>query len=222
MTSMKRIVYLFLFILIVFSASAQDQINMLNGKIIEGKVIDYDSNWVSINVIKRKKSVNRVLERSRVFSIIDSSRAEKILYIRDSTIGNAEPLEYITYFVIGEQDAYANFKPHWCNIGGFAFGLGVSMWDTYKKNGPFMNGFFQQEPGFVHLLSPFVYTIIASIPGITFKLSKISDRSFLLEESYRDGFGRIVKIKRRFGGLKFSLLGSASGVGLYFLAKGLK
>ena len=214
----------FILIALIFPllGASQDKINMLNGKIISGELIEYDSTYLTISILKKDKKETRMLDRSRVFSVTDSTGNEQILYIRDSTIGNAEPVDFMKYFVIGEQDAYAGFKPHLTNVGGFAFGLGISLFDTYKKDGDFFNGFFKDEPSFLHLLSPFVYTLIASLPGITFDLSKLSNRSYLLEEPYREGFARVVKIKRRFGGLKFSLLGSATGLGLYFLANAIK
>lgn len=216
---MYRLIAILIVLLSAPTLHGQSQLNMLNGKIHKGNLYGYDSSYVDFSFFRKGKEKRDLVDRYRVFSVIDSNGVESVLYIQDSMMGNPEPASLMKYFVAGEQDAYATFKPHLSNICGFAFGLGISFVDTYQKDGAFFNGFFKGSPGFAHLLSPFVYTIIAGFPGITFDLGKLSNRSYLLEDSYREGFARVVKNKRRFGGLKFSLLGSLTGLGIYGLAQ---
>lgn len=223
-----RSYYLTLFLLL-FSpllVSAQDKLTFLNGHVLEGKFLNYDTSYVEFSYQRRNKTKTEKFEAYRLYSITEASGKETVVYFQDSLVGNIWTPQEAMYFVHGQQDAQEGFKPHLANIGGFSFALGVSLWDTYKRqNGPsdgFFEGFFRSDPGIIHLLTPFVYTILVGLPGITFDLSKVSNRAYLLEETYRDGYIRVVKNKRKFGGLKFSLLGSATGLGLYFLGRAIQ
>lgn len=223
---MNRFTLFLASLLFPFLVQAQDKLTFLNGRTLEGHSLGYDTSYVQFQFNKRNKLRTEKFETYRLYSLTDSTGKETILYRQDSITGNIWTPTEAMYMVHGEQDAWTGFHPHLTHAGGFAFALGVSLFDTYKKQtGPtdgFFEGFFRSDPGIVHLLSPFLYTIIAGIPGITFDLSKVSNRTYLMEDAYREGYIRVVKNKRKFGGLKFSLIGSATGLGLYFLGKAIQ
>lgn len=224
---MNRLFFIIVFFTFFLQPNwAQDKLTFLNGQVLQGKSLSCDSSYVEFSFYKRKKSRTELFENYRLYSLTDSSGKETILYRQDSITGNVWTPTEAMYLVHGEQDALSYFKPHLSNVGGLAFALGVSLFDTYEKqtgpNDGFFEGFFRSSPGILHLISPFVYTFLVGIPGISIDLSKISNRSYLMEPAYREGFVRVVKNKRKFGGLKFSLIGSAAGAGLYFLGRSIQ
>jgi hypothetical protein len=217
---------LFVLTIAVPHGSGQDKLTFLNGHVLEGKFVMYDTAYVQFSFTKRNKTRTEKFEAYRLYSYTKSNEPESVIYVQDSSIGNTWSATDAMYFVHGQQDAYEGFVPHLNHSMAFAFGLGISLFDTYQKRDVptdrFFEGFFRGDPTLVHLVSPFVYFLAAGLPGITFDLSKVSNRSYLLEETYRMGYIRVVKNKRRFGGLKFSLIGSATGLGLYFLGRAIQ
>ncbi|MFZ5552263.1 MAG: hypothetical protein ACOZCO_04040 [Bacteroidota bacterium] len=218
---MKKI---FLFTIMCLSLSrvdAQDKIVLLTGKVLTGKVLSYDEAYLQYSYMKKKEVKTDMLDRYRIYSTIDSSGKENVLYVRDTTVGNFLTEPEMRLFIAGEQDAQKNFKCRGYNTTGFLFALGISLLDTYEKQDgqPFFNGFFREDPGILHFATPFVYPIIASLPPISLRIRDVTERKNLLEEPYIEGFERVGKQKRRFGGLLYSTIGSATGIGLYLLGK---
>lgn len=218
---MKKVL-ICLFVLIIYTPNfAQDKILLLTGKVLEGKVLSYDEAFLQYTYMKRKELKTDMIERYRIYSTTDSLNKETVLYLQDSTVGNFMTQPEMKLFIDGERDALKNFRARGFNTTGFLFGLGISLIDTYRKQDgePFFNGFFRSEPGILHFASPFVYPIIAGLPPVTIRINDVTDRNNLLQEPYLEGFERVGKQKRRFGGLAFSAAGSAAGIVLYFLGK---
>jgi len=210
------------FVLFLYTQGhSQDKIILLTGKVLEGKVISYDEAFLQYTYMKRGKSKTDMLERYRIYSTIDDSKMETILYVQDSTVGNFMTQPEMKLFIEGEQDAIKNYRCPGYNTTGFLFGLGISFIDTYRKQDgePFFNGFFRSEPGILHFASPFLYPVLAGLPPVTIRINDVTNRNNLMQEPYLEGFERVAKQKRRFGGLEYSALGSASGIVLYFLGK---
>jgi hypothetical protein len=213
-----------IFLLNVLICNGQEKVTYTNGKEVEGQIVSFDSSYVIMNVSRKKKTEQQTIEAYRVYSITDKTGQETVLYRQDSLIGNFYSEPEMKFFVAGEKDGYKNYNPVLTKITGFCLGLGVSLFDTYKRQsfGGFFEGFFRSDPGLVHLATPFIFPVLAGLPGVTFHVSKVSDRSYLMEPAYRDGYARVVKIKRTFGALKFSFAGSVAGLGLYFLGRAIQ
>lgn len=217
--SMMKLKSLLILLCVICSTycKSQDKVTFTNGRETYGKIISFDSSYVQMNIKKRKKESKQTIEAYRIFSITEESGKETILYRQDSLIGNFYNVPDMKLFVEGEKDAYNNFRPTFTRITGFCLGLGISLLDTYHYH----NGMFKTEPGLIHLATPFLFPIIAGIPKVTFDVNKTSNRSYLMEPPYRHGYERVVKSKRVFAALKFSLAGSLTGLGMYYIGRSL-
>jgi len=210
------------FLFFALSVYAQEKLVLLNGSEVQGKLQGIDSNFVSIQTMKKDKPKTMIIERYRVYSYTDSVGRDTIIYIPNPAEGNTFTTQEAEYFMYGQLDAGQSFRPHLTHITAFSVMLGLSILDTYQGPNADNNntgGFFYASPSFMHLAAPFLITLAARIPGITFDLNKMSNRSFLIEPSYREGFTRVIKNKRTFGALKFSLAGSLVGIGIWAIAK---
>ena len=224
---MKRIL-IFSIVLFFFTQSrSQDKILLVTGKVLEGRVISYDEAYLQYTFKKRKELKTDMIERYRIYSTTDSANKETILYVQDSSVGNFMTQPEMKLFIAGERDALNNFKCPGYNTTGFLFGLGVSLFDTYRKadstsnytDKSFFNGFFRDDPTVINLIPVFLYPILAGLPPVTIRINDVTDRNNLMQEPYLEGFERVGKQKRKFVGLKYSALGSATGIALFFLAK---
>lgn len=224
---MNKVIISCLVLFFITPGFCQDRIMLLTGKVLTGKVVTYDEAYLEYTYKKKNEVKTDLLERYRIYSTIDSSNKETILYIRDSTVGNFMTQPEMKLFIDGERDAYKNFKTRGSNVTGFIFALGVSLTDTYKRQDTtslfasklFFNGFFRDEPSIVHFIPPFIYPILAGLPSISIRISDVTEKNNLLQQPYLEGFERVGKQKRRFGGLAYSAMGSAAGICLYFLGK---
>lgn len=201
----------------------QDKVNLLNGKILEGKVESTADEQVQMKVNGKKGKVyDTYLENYRIFSIVSSDGTEKILYKQDSSIGNFLDTKDMKFYMLGEQDAYKNFKPRGTVILGTTLGIGLGMLDTYSFGDPndptIAKGMFKSSPGLLMVLYPFMYTAIAGIaPRPQLDIHNITDRNNLNSEHFIQGFARVARYKRAIRALISSAIGSAIGLGTYYI-----
>lgn len=221
----KRLPILIVFLLSFQQLMAQDKVNMLNGRIVEGELIDTTDQQVHIKAKNKKGKVYETyLENYRVFSIVSADGKETVLYKQDSTIGNLLTPEDMHFHILGEQDAYQNYKPIGTSIIGLGLAYGVVLFDTYGfKDDPANNlskGLFKSSPTFLPILFPFVFTAVAGIaPRPNLDIRDINNKTNLNSEHYVQGFARTARFKRTIRALAFSCLGSALGVGSYYIFK---
>lgn len=221
----KRLTILLVLISQLSWVLAQEKVNLLNGRIVEGELIDTVDQQVHIKAKSKKGKVYETyLENYRVFSIVSAEGKETVLYKQDSTIGNLLTPEDMQFHILGEQDAYQNYKPIGTSIIGATLSFGVVLFDTYGfKEDPADNlekGFFKRSPSFLPILFPFVFTAVAGIaPRPNLDIRDISNKANLNSEHYVQGFARTARFKRTVRALLFSCLGSALGVGSYFIFK---
>lgn len=207
------------------TAFSQDKVQLLNGKILEGTVESTADEQVKIKVTDKKGKVyDSYLENYRVFSIITSDGKETIIYKQDSSIGNFLEPKDMSFYIKGEQDAYKNYRPMGTMIIGTTLGIGLGIFDTYSFGDPsdptVEKGLFKSAPGLLTLIYPFVYTAIAGIaPRPQLDIHNITDRNNLNSEHFIQGFARVARYKRTIRALLFSALGSAVGLGSYYIFK---
>ncbi len=215
----KLFIYI-VYLLFTNVLSAQDKLVLLNGRILEGKVTDLNDGIITFQYKKKKSFAQELIEQYRVYSIIDSSGKEKIVYIQDSLVGNVMNVADMGFFIAGEMDARKNFNPVVSNWIGFAYGLGIVTYDTYDKD---FGGLFKaNSPTILVFVPTFTYFLFASIPRITINVREVTHKPNLLQDAYIEGFARIGKIKRRMGGIKFSLGGTLLGLGTWAIVKNIK
>jgi hypothetical protein len=210
------------------TANSQEKVNLLNGKVLEGKIQSTEDEKITILVNGKKGKVYETyLENYRVFSIISIDGNEKVIYKQDSSIGNFLEPKDMKFYTLGEQDAYKNYRPMGTMIIGTTLGLGLGILDTYVFNDdpatPTINekGMFKAgSPGYVLFVYPFIYTVLAGIaPRPQLDIHNISDRNNLNSEHFIQGFARVARYKRTIRALLFSAVGSALGLGSYYIFK---
>ena len=209
-------------------ANSQEKVNLLNGKILEGTIQSTQDEKITMKVNEKKGKVyDTYLENYRVFSIITSDGKENIIYKQDSSIGNFLEPKDMNFYIQGEQDAYKNYRPMGTMIIGTTLGIGLGIFDTYRFNDdPATStvnekGMFKGDPpGLLMVVYPFIYTFLAGIaPRPQLDIHNITDRNNLNSEHFIQGFARVARYKRTIRALLFSAVGSAIGLGSYYIFK---
>lgn len=225
---LRLILTLLIFSMAIKMANSQEKVNLLNGKVLEGTIQSTEDEKITMMVNEKKGKVyDTYLENYRVFSIITSDGKENIIYKQDSSIGNFLEPKDMNFYIKGEQDAYKNYRPIGTMIIGTTLGLGLGIFDTYVFNDdpttPNVNekGMFKVDsPGYLMFVYPFIYTVLAGIaPRPQLDIHNITDRNNLNSEHFIQGFARVARYKRTIRALIFSAVGSAIGLGSYYIFK---
>lgn len=203
---------------LIFQSFGQDKIQLMNGKILRGKLGAENDGLFEFKYYKKGgKSKDLELAKYRMFSYTNSGGEETILYKQDTLMGNFYTENEMKMFVYGQRDAFSNYKSTPWFVTGLAVGFTSVLLDTYdfRPNG----GFFKIDPTIVPVGGIFIYTIGTGLFKPKVRKEFAADVNFLSSEHYIEGFQKIARVKK----LKNSLLGSVVGVGsgllVYFLAK---
>lgn len=198
---MKKLTILLL-VFFSFSAYSQDEILMLSGHILNGKIIDHNKQTITYEYTKGNNTRILDVETYRVFSFTQNGK-ENIVYKKDTAMGNFLPVDEMRYFIWGAQDAMEHYNGRWAFISGTAIGA--------------VGGYFLAQ-SFVVISVPLVYPIVTSIHKIHPKETYSRDPKLLNEPAYLAGYHKNTKSKRFFQALKGSLLGTAVGVTAFYAA----
>lgn len=221
----KHLIFVILFSVSYLSGLCQenpDIINLMNGQTFEGTILDTADGKITMTSKIKSKSKKYMFDHYRVYSIVKKNEPELVFYKRDTSIANFLTPEEMKYYFLGEKDARKNYNPIGLKITAALLAYGVAIVDTYKKdsvNNTFIKGFFKSEPGLASLIAPFAVTALAGFPAVQISINKVSNKNYLNQQSYVDGFEKIGRSKKVFGALKFSLIGGALGIVSYFIAK---
>lgn len=224
---MRKIEILFslIFILSYQSSICQtnpDLLHLMNGQTFEGTILDTAEGKVTMNSIVKTKTKKYVLDHYRVYSIVKKNEPEIVFYKRDTTIGNFLTPEEMKYYFLGEKDARKSYNPVGIKIAACLFTYSISLVDTYKKdsvNNTFLKGFFKSEPGLISIVAPFAITALAGFPAVQISINKVSNKNYLNQQPFVDGFEKVARSKKVFGALKFSIIGGALGFISYFIGR---
>lgn len=224
---MRKIELIISFVLALcyISASCQknpDIINLMNGQTFEGTIHDTVDGKITMTSQIKSKTKKYMFDHYRVYSIVKANEPEFVFYKKDTTIGNFLTPEEMKYYFFGEKDARKNYNPVGTKIIACLATFGVSLADTYQKDtisNKFIKGFFKSEPGLISLVAPFAITALAGFPAVQININKVSNRHYLDQQPYVDGFEKIGRSKKVFGALKFSLIGGALGFISYFIGR---
>jgi hypothetical protein len=191
--------------LVSINAKAQDKILFLNGKSLEGSLLEKTNYEFTF---KDKKEKQFLIDKYRVFSYTQNNN-ESIVYEFDTLSGNFLKVEDMKMFVYGERDAYANFKPRVSNVLGLAIGA--------------IGGYLMQtDESFIYIATPLIYTPITLLFPTKVKQSKITEVKYLKEDEYLRGYERVARSKRTQGALKTSLIGMGVGFLIGVITNGVK
>ena len=105
--------------------NAQNTLWLTNGKKIPIKEFKLDNK--DLVIYQNKKGKFKSIERFDVFSIIEASKNEIVIYQPDSSYKDAFNLLEMRAFVQGEYDAYQKFKSPLTTVGGIVVAGGSSV-----------------------------------------------------------------------------------------------
>lgn len=195
---MNKKQYILFFIAIAFMATkvnAQDQLLFLNGKILDGKILeqtDYEFSFQD----KKNKQYN--IDKYRVFSFTKNN-TETIVYKYDTLEGNFLKVKDMKMFVYGEKDAHQTYNSNFVSALGIAVG---------GATGYFMH----KDQSFFYIVSPLIYTTLTLPFGTSIKKQdQLKNKDFLKEDEYLRGYDRVARSKRTSNALKSSFAGMAAG-----------
>lgn len=188
---MKKYQILIIITLLIIqnSSLAQNTLWLTNGK--KKQIGDFNLEDKELVLYKNKKGKTKSIERYDVFSIIESSNNEILIFKQDSGYSEAFNLQEMRAFVEGQYDASQNFKSPLTTIGGFAVSGAASV---------------VINPLYVLLISGAYTTTIGVTKPLKSNISipeKYSDNKF-----YKLGYEKAVKKKR----VKNAIIGSAIGL----------
>jgi hypothetical protein len=194
MIKQYHILILLTFYLFSFNVNGQDKILFLNGKTMEGSLLEKTNYEFTF---KDKTDKQFIIDKYRVFSYFDGNK-ESIVYEFDTLSGNFLKVEDMKMFVYGERDAHQTFKPRATNIGGLIFGGAVG----------FM---MQNDQSFLYIPAPLFYTAFTLLFPTKVNQKNLKDTKYLNEDEYLRGYERVARSKRTRGALKTSFVGMAAG-----------
>lgn len=199
-----RILLLLLFAVLLggVHVHGQDKISLMNGQLLEGKVIGQSSLEIRYLVPKKNRLVERTEPTSSVFSVTDSLGREKVWYFMDTLFGNDYSVAEMRWFINGERDARNGYKPIIPMIGGFVLGAGLTMALDLEVNS---------------LIIPPVYAGLMAWPRVYVTRGSISDPNMEGDPIYATGYSAVGRPKR----VVRSLLSTAIGVGAGLLVNQL-
>ena len=171
---------------------AQDKINLMNGQVLDGKVIGQSSLEIRY-LAPGRHTKERSEPTSGVFSVTDSLGHEKVWYFMDTLFGNTYTIPQMRWFMKGERDARQGYKPWGPMIGGFALGAGLTMAMDLEVNS---------------LIIPPVYAGFMAWPRVYVTRGSITDPNMEGDPIYATGYSAVGRPKR----VVRSLLSSAVGV----------
>lgn len=228
---MKAVIFSILLILsqISFSQEPADSILLLNGKVLNGKILGLEwSNGDSILKYESisKKGTNRVdiVSTYRVFSFTQGGETN-VLYRQDEIQGNYLSERETKEVTFGSYDARQTFKPHVAFWSGFALGFGASLIDTYltKKEAndssliaPKIPGFYKANPTIFPFFVPAVLSVSWSFPTFKLREKNIIHKQYHHNDNFYRGYHRIAKQKRMLGALFGSIGGIAANMIIYY------
>ncbi|MCW5900319.1 MAG: hypothetical protein KIT10_13715 [Flavobacteriales bacterium] len=170
-----------------------DRILLMNGQIIDARVVGQSTLEVRYLEETRRGRKERAEPTESVFSVTDTLGRERIWYFFDTVFGNDLTVEQMRWFIKGEQDARRGYKPLWPMLGGFLTGAGVTIALDLEVNS---------------LLIPPVYAGAMAFPRVHVTKGSISDPLMEGDEFYAYGYAKVGRSKR----VVRSLIATAAGV----------
>ena len=199
----KHLAIYILFNLFLIKANCQDKLLFLNGKELDGKIIEKTNYEFTF---KDSKDKQFVIDKFRVFSYTQNNQ-ENIVYEYDTLSGNFLKVDDMKMFVYGERDANNTFKPHFSNGLGFVVG-GTAGYLMHKQD------------AFLYITVPLIYTVGTLLFPTKVNQRKLTDTQYLKEDEYLRGYERIARSRRTQNALKSSVVGMGVGFLVSFLVNG--
>lgn len=191
--TLRNILFLFCAIGMISFAGAQDMIHLMNGQVIPAKVLGQSTLEIRYQTLKKGKVRTSGTPTEEVFAVTDSLGRERIWYFHDTAFGNDLTIDQMRWFIKGEQDARAGYKPFWPMVGGFVVGAGVTIGLNLEVNSLFL---------------PPLYSGVMALPRVHVTPGSITDPIMEGDEYYALGYAKVGKSKR----VVRTLIATAAGV----------
>ncbi len=179
------------------TAQAQDRILLMNGQVIQGKVLGQSTLEIRYLMDSRRGLRERAEPTESVFSVTDTLGRERIWYFYDTVFGNDMTEQQMRWFINGEQDARKGYKPIWPMVGGFVAGAGLTMALDLEVNS---------------LLIPPLFAASMALPRVHVTKGSITDPLMDGDEFYAYGYAKVGRTKRVMRTLLSSAVGVAVGL----------
>jgi hypothetical protein len=177
---------------------AQDNILLMNGRVVTGRVVGQSTLAVRYLVPDGKVPPRERQEPTEdVFSVTDSLGRERIWYFHDTVFGNDLTVDQMRSFIKGQQDARDGYRPIWTTMGGFVFGAGTVIAANLE-----MNSFFL----------PPIYAAAMTLPRVNVTRGSIRDPYMEGDMDYAYGYARVGRTKRVVRGLLSTFAGIGAGL----------
>lgn len=190
-----RTLLLHLLLSVCLLSSAQDRINLMNGQVIEGRVLGQSTLEIRYQVKRGDRLIEREEPTDGVFSVTDSLGREKVWYFMDTVFGNDLTIPQMRWYMAGERDARKGYKPWGPMIGGFVLGAGAVIALDLEVNS---------------LIIPPAYAGLMAWPRVNVTRGSINDPGMEGDQYYAMGYNAAGRPKR----VVKSLIASALGVGV--------
>lgn len=174
-----------------------DRILLMNGQTIETKVLGQSTLEIRYLEQTRKGPRERAEPTDAVFSVTDSLGRERIWYFHDTIVGNDLTVDQMRWFINGEQDARAGYKPWLALLGGFVVGAGATAGLDLEMNS---------------LLLPPLYAGIMALPRVHVTFGSVRDPFMEGNEYYAMGYAKTGRTKRVVRSLITTAAGVAAGL----------
>jgi hypothetical protein len=189
-----KIILSFILLITSLLAFSQDKLLFLNGKELEGKILEFNKYQLTFQTLKNKEIA---IENYRLFSF-SKNNEDTILYRYDTLEGNFLSEKDMKMFVYGERDAHQTYSSKFSNKLGFAFGATAGY-------------FMHKDQNFLYISTPLVYTLGTLIFPTRVKQRKIKDLQYIKEDEYLRGHERVARAKRTQNALLSTLIGLGVG-----------
>lgn len=184
--------------LLATALCGQDSILLMNGQVIPAKVIAQSTLEVRYEEFgKNGRAKTRAEATENIFSVTDSLGRERIWYFHDTLFGNDLTVDQMRYYIKGEQDARAGYRPIWPMVGGFVAGAGLTIGLNLEMNS---------------LIVPPVYAAAMALPRVHVTPGSVRDPYMEGEDNYAYGYARTGRSKRVVRSLLSTFAGVAVGL----------
>ncbi len=192
---------------VAFSQVQQGKVMLMNGTVVENSLWEEKDGMIYIydkknNLFGKEKTRAIELNKSEIFSLSNGTK-EQILYYQDTMLGDYYTPEEMRVYLAGAGDARKNYKARHISAIGFAVCT--------------VAGYLVGDGLLILIVPPVTYSAMQYIGKIKIKEKYMSDPNFKYNDLYAEGFEPPARSRKMIRGALSGLIGSATGVVLYFI-----
>jgi hypothetical protein len=199
-----KLTLVFLAVLASLFGASQDEIILLSGKVLHGKILSSDTSGVNYEYTNKGNTQAIVLDHYRIYSLKYANGNSEVIYKRDSIIGRNYTVKQMGAFVAGERYGFEHFNGTGTIIYGLLAGGGAA----------FMLRGILAAPAAIAL----GFTTLIPPPQ-KINPEDVADKELLKEKYFLEGYKRVVRSKRLGRGIVSAIGGAALGITIAVLTE---